>query len=452
MKRLALLLLLLPAAAQAQYPQPAEHPALATMRVQSHGGSATCIMSVPPGPGVPTGRSWLLSCGHLFFAQRSERIDQGLLSKPLKIDGPQQPLAPSGPHAARVLAYDAANDLSLMEVDCGPWDYLPVAPRGHRPSSNVASCGFDELKWPAKTPSATLMKVEGSRQWTQQPPWHGRSGGGLIDVSNRMTIGVVQAYTMGGPGGRPQNGLYASHESVLAFLEGKCGWRIDSAPQVQLDPNDRRYFPQAEPITPQTAPVSPFARLDQQNRLPNRTGSQCVWVSLSACALQLGVSGAADLHKSYGSVAGPEQVASALSQRGVHYEQVRDRSAGMDLIRRATAAGRPVMIGLSGSHAIVCLGVDGDTVRVVDNGGPHSLQDQDWTMAQFRQRFDGWVVVLMGEVSAAPSPSPRQPQGQGSPSCPGGNCPVPQRQRPLSAEAPPWSQPGCPNGQCPLMR
>ena len=45
-------------------------------------------------------------------------------------------------------------------------------------------------------------------------PWHGRSGGALIDRDAGCLIGVVQGYEIGGE----RRGLYVSHEAILKFL------------------------------------------------------------------------------------------------------------------------------------------------------------------------------------------------------------------------------------------
>jgi hypothetical protein len=124
MKRaLSLLVLFLwPAAVQAQT---AFDPTLASVRIKSHGASGTCIATT-------RGRTWILSCCHMFF-DRGTHVSPEALRKPLRMDGPQQPQAVSpGVAQARLLAYDAGLDLSLIELDNGPFYYVPVAREGHQ--------------------------------------------------------------------------------------------------------------------------------------------------------------------------------------------------------------------------------------------------------------------------------------------------------------------------------
>jgi hypothetical protein len=189
--------------------QHATDPASAIVRIKSHGASATIIAT-------SQGRSWLLGCCHMYFGRATE-LSQAALARPLQIDGPAQPNAPARPVHARLLAYDARADLSLMELDNGPFYYVPVAAAGHRPSRNVRSLGYDAMQWPLTNRPATVLNTEGHTTYTVEKPWHGRSGGGLIDVTAMVLIGVVQGYEDGPP--PYQRGLYVSHETILRFLQ-----------------------------------------------------------------------------------------------------------------------------------------------------------------------------------------------------------------------------------------
>jgi len=207
MKRLALFLLLcLPPAAPAQL---APEPALAVVRIRSHGASATVIATAP-------GRSWILGCCHMFFG-KGEQLDPQALAQPLKVDGPPQPYAPAQLTRARLVAYDARADLSLIELNNGPFYFIPVAPAGHRPSRNVWSLGYDRMQWPITARTARILGSDGHTTYTLEKPWHGRSGGGLIDADARVLIGVVQGYEDGPP--PYQRGLYVAHETILRFLQ-----------------------------------------------------------------------------------------------------------------------------------------------------------------------------------------------------------------------------------------
>ncbi len=195
-------------------------PTLAVVRIKSHGASATVIATEP-------GRSWVLGCCHMFFGP-GDQVDPRALTKPLKLDGPAQTQAPAQLARARVLAFDSRLDLSLLEVENGPFHCIPVAPRGHRPSAHLLSLGYDEMRWPITARAATLLSTSGTTTYTREKPWHGRSGGGLIDAEARVLIGVVQGYESGPP--PYQRGLYVSHDAILRFLQPHLGRQPGAAP------------------------------------------------------------------------------------------------------------------------------------------------------------------------------------------------------------------------------
>jgi hypothetical protein len=202
---LVLLLLLWARVLSAQ--TPAAEPAQAAVRIQSHGASAMVIATAP-------GKSWLLSCGHMFLDEQG-RPSPALRAKRLVLDGPPQPQARfAGTRPARLLACDHDLDLSLIELDNGPFAYVPVAPPGHRPGKRLLSIGYDEMRWPVTQKSATFLGTKGNTTYTRERPWHGRSGGGLIDREAHVLVGVVQGYELNGA----RRGLYVSQEAILSFL------------------------------------------------------------------------------------------------------------------------------------------------------------------------------------------------------------------------------------------
>ena len=182
-------------------------PQDAVVRMISHGGSATVIY-------VGGGRSLLLSCGHCF--RGSDRY------KKIVIDA-QSP-NPSGPLKAppRLIKVNYEDDLSLIEVPTELPYVAQVAPPGHRPG-RLVSAGYDEMKWPATQRSATMLGSQGNLTYTRERPWHGRSGGGLLDVDHGYLVGVVQGYEVTGQ----QRGMYASHTAIARFL----GWPATPAAQ-----------------------------------------------------------------------------------------------------------------------------------------------------------------------------------------------------------------------------
>jgi len=196
---------------------PAADPALATVRIKSHGASATIIATTE-------GRSWLLGCAHM-FTDWAGNPSEAARKKKLVIDGPTQPYAPKKLAEIKLLAWDYELDLSLLEISNGPFNHIPVARDGFKPGKNLWSCGYDDMRWPITKKRATILFSQGNTTYTEQRPWHGRSGGGLTDGDARVLIGVVQGYEI-----YPNNrGLYISHQAILRFL--KTHWK-NAPPQT----------------------------------------------------------------------------------------------------------------------------------------------------------------------------------------------------------------------------
>jgi hypothetical protein len=206
MKKLLALLLVVTAAAPVCALEPVGDPSLAVVRIKSHGASGTIIAATD-------GKSWILSCAHMFFGPAGT-IDENLTRKRILIDGPDQPRAPRKLADVRLIAIDADSDLSLLEIANGPFNHIPVARPGFTPGTNLASVGYDEMRWPVTRRRATIVIVMNDWTYTREKPWHGRSGGGLFDLDAKCLIGVVNGYEIAGQ----ERGIYVSHASVLRFL------------------------------------------------------------------------------------------------------------------------------------------------------------------------------------------------------------------------------------------
>lgn len=193
--------------AQYRGQEPAADRTQAMVRIKSHGASGTVIATT-------AGRSWILSCAHMIMDHKNG-LDRAALERVLKMDGPPQPFAKYPKANARIIAYDLRLDLSLIEIDNGPFLFIPVAKRGFKPGKNVRSLGYDEMKWPVTDKLATILGSSGDTTYTAEKPWHGRSGGALVDADAMLLIGVVQGYEVH-PNAR---GPYVSHDAILRFLE-----------------------------------------------------------------------------------------------------------------------------------------------------------------------------------------------------------------------------------------
>jgi len=174
---------------------------LAVVRIPSHGASATVIETRP-------GYTLLLGCAHAF-----EGADR---ARPIHLDVPVMQAGAPRRARIRLLAVDYRADLSLIVLEDGPLPHVaPVAPPAHVPSRTIRSIGYDEMRWPAQALPATILAVSATTTLTRERPWHGRSGGALLDAEHGLLIGVVQGYEVGGA----RRGMYVAHPAILRFLQ-----------------------------------------------------------------------------------------------------------------------------------------------------------------------------------------------------------------------------------------
>jgi hypothetical protein len=208
---------------------PSLSAASAVVRLPSHGASATVIHT-------EKGRTLLLGCGHAFLGPDR--------NKPIHMDGPN---APQG--LPQIIACDHQLDLSLIEVKAGPVRHVAaVAGPGYRPGTRLVSVGYDEMKTPATQRPATLVGSDERLTFTRERPWHGRSGGALLDLDTGLLIGVVQGYEAS----PPWHGLYASHAAVLHFLR-RNGWTVGEG--TRQDPVPDRLLTPFLPRLPHLCPT-----------------------------------------------------------------------------------------------------------------------------------------------------------------------------------------------------
>ena len=203
----------------------------AVVRIMSHGASGTVIA---------TGDGWslILGCWHAHHGPEQFRK--------LRINLPHPAPGQRARAETKVVAIgNEGLDLSLIQLGIGPLPYVtPVAPPGHQPQGECWSVGFDEMRLPATVRPAQIIGQEGHDYLTDRRPWHGRSGGALIEKRTGYLIGVTSGYT--GPKNRAEifpgsAGIYVSLPAIQGFLQtagyasgGSQREPFPSTPRLQL--------------------------------------------------------------------------------------------------------------------------------------------------------------------------------------------------------------------------
>lgn len=212
-------------------------PKGAVVRLPSHGGSGTVVSTGP-------GWSLILTAGHLYGKPQNPRVpgspmvpDQQRIRQPMTFDIVAS--AAKGQGGSNLLGYDLSQDIALVRLNYGPLPHVaPVAPAGFRPGLCLSG-GFDDMQFPGQWRTTHIIPDRGDGYtYTVEPPWHGRSGGGLIDANTGYLVGVCSGYT--GAHSRDDRmrgkGVYASHASILAFLRRTNGIQVADEPQLSRPP------------------------------------------------------------------------------------------------------------------------------------------------------------------------------------------------------------------------
>lgn len=186
-------------------------PKDAVVRIISHGISGTVVHTEQD-------RSFVLTCAHGF-----QGVDK---QKAIVVDVPHY-----NPGARKVgtllLKCDYKLDLALILVRAGPLPFVcPVAAANYRPSDSYLSVGYDRMANTQTVRAATVLahNVGDTETRTKEQPWHGRSGGALIDAKAGRIVGVVGGYTLNPATGRFDSGsygFYASHKAIYGFMWGR---------------------------------------------------------------------------------------------------------------------------------------------------------------------------------------------------------------------------------------
>jgi hypothetical protein len=174
----------------------------AVVRVPSHGGSATIIAT-------EQGNTYLLTAAHLFESA------QGRTNDPIVIDGEDVPLG-----TARRIGINPEADLALIQLSAGPAKHVAPVALTPTKAKHLLSVGYDEMRVPSTKQACTLLFTSQGIFFTRERPWHGRSGGALLDLDTGYVVGVVSGYETT----PPYAGIYVSQTAIRQFLESR-GWK-----------------------------------------------------------------------------------------------------------------------------------------------------------------------------------------------------------------------------------
>lgn len=147
--------------------------------------------------------------------------------------------------------------------------------------------------------------------------------------------------------------------------------------------------------------------IPMKDRVRNYTGIQCVFSSIEMLGrwaeepklTNPPITSRSDC-KGY---SGPSDAASKLRSLGVKFEQsYYDRDQGIKLIKKSMEEGRGCLWGVPG-HAMVLVHYSEEEDRVcwVDNSD-RSLKIQETTIAEFKRRWDSWVLVIYADEDIVP--------------------------------------------------
>jgi hypothetical protein len=147
-------------------------------------------------------------------------------------------------------------------------------------------------------------------------------------------------------------------------------------------------------------------------RVPNRSGSQCVWCSIECLSKYHKIETTSHLTDKYKHATGGGEVRRVLDSLGVKYTMQSEGNRDTQMLEDACAKGWGAGVGLNGTHMVNIVHFKGDVVKVIDNSDP-GLGIRTWSKDQFLNRWDGWVIVMI-----PPGPPGGQTPGQNLPLAP----------------------------------
>jgi hypothetical protein len=197
--------------------------------------------------------------------------------------------------------------------------------------------------------------------------------------------------------------------SFMAWMLGfiLLGSNLDNPQPFIVNPPVIPVLPMPLPQPPLPELVEPDCvgvqvKIAKANRVYNKSGSQCVWVSIETLSRHHGVKdiyeGDSRISKHYTWATGPGEVNRVLTSKypNVKWRQIQGRSQLKPFVKKyVTEKKLGVGLGIPG-HMLTLVHYDEDAkiVKVIDNGGSKALQVQEWTMERFDRIAEGWALVV----------------------------------------------------------
>jgi hypothetical protein len=156
-------------------------------------------------------------------------------------------------------------------------------------------------------------------------------------------------------------------------------------------------FSQEISIT-QAASVDTQVKIAMEDRVPNKTGIQCVWSSIETIARHQKIEVLYDITEDsrYKGFAGPTSAAKMLDLKKVKFEQTYPGSKRDTrlLIQGCQRDKTGVAFGVPG-HMMTMVHYDevDKVVQYIDNSDK-TLTVRTWTLSEFNRRWDGWSLVI----------------------------------------------------------
>lgn len=160
--------------------------------------------------------------------------------------------------------------------------------------------------------------------------------------------------------------------------------------------------PKAEPKVPLT---DPQVNIPKENRIYNKSGSQCVWCSAEMLGSVNHSAGCKGLTDQYKHATGPGEFASVMKSRNIKF--IQDTKGGnteIDFMEEwVKNRRRGVGFGIHGTHCILmCHFERNKLVKIIDNSD-HSLSVQTWEWNKFNRARDSWVFVILPDTENSSS-------------------------------------------------